>query len=154
MKKLRLSETSNLNLSKWLQETEIESLKSNKDLKFALEIFGSEFSKDLDFSPNSLQEIETKYRFIHQNLDKNDRDLLERLIALYLGQVLVRNKQAYWEIYEGKYHTLSPITININKKNLDVFGFCQNLTTNKNLKGAKSNNSLLFFYEKAESLSF
>jgi hypothetical protein len=143
-----------VNLSKMLEEIEAESGNSDSDLRFFLETSGAKVTDPLNFTSESLVLVEKLYREVQSKLPPDERNLLERLLALYLGGTLIRNQKGSWCIYQGKYYTLSPIVIKLSKSGyLDVFLICKDMASKKNLVGARKGESLLNFYENTVNLA-
>jgi hypothetical protein len=84
-----------------------------------------------------------------------DRDQIERLLAIFLGQVLIEQQGGEWVFYRGKYHTVNPVVIKLpSGKHVDVFGFCHDLYLANRVDGARTGEALVRFAQSAEVVGF
>jgi hypothetical protein len=113
--------------AKQLTEVVAEAELCAEDLKFAFETSGIPITEPPDYTVDWLQKIEVMYRQNWQRL--YDIALVERLIALFLGQVIVRTHGAKWAIYSGTHYVYSPIVVELPTigKFVQPFLVCANL---------------------------
>ena len=129
-----------------------EAARSNEDLRLALANEGISIEAIPPLTVESLDEIEALYRAHHETL--RDVELIERLMALFLGQVVVERHGGEWVVYPGKYHTYSPFVVKLSSGDrfVDPFLFCGDLKGNRVL-GARSHRALSMFVRHRESRS-
>lgn len=158
-KKVKTIKIASLILSAQLLELKQEAENAIKDLRFVLESHGASFNNSLTYTVEAVSEAEKQYRMVFSNpktANVEGRELVERLLALYLGEMLIAVYSGCWCIYQGRYYSYSPFVINIASinKNVDVFGFCSKLIEKKGLDGAKEAVALERFIMKAEKIAF
>lgn len=141
-----------------LDEVRSESATSAEDLELfygSCGIAGVHLQAELD----GLCVAERHYRSLAKQPDSLSEDLnlemLERLLALFLGQVLIHTLDGKWSVYKGRYHSCSPIVIRLpSNRHLDVFGFCKDLALKTQLNGASKSEALLRCVRSADKIAF
>ncbi len=112
-----------------------ESKQSNSELLFAFDNLECIKCNNLDFSLDSLVEIEKVLRDLHRNRSYSkdiDLELIERLVWLYLGQCLINIYDGSWHIYKGKFHVMSPFVIKISSNGcIDHRPICTDIATSE-----------------------
>lgn len=115
---------------------------------------------DLSLDAGGLRVAEEHYRRLAakaRSVAEPDLDLamLERLLAIFLGQVLVALHGARWAVYSGNYNVVSPVVIQLpSGRYLDVFGFCTRLSEKRALDGASRSEALVRYVYSSDRLSF
>lgn len=125
-------------------------------------VYGSAGASGLDLSLDAggLRLAEEHYRRLAakvRSVAEPDVDLamLERLLAIFLGQVLVAVHGARWAVYSGNYNVVSPVVIQLpSGRYLDVLGFCSRLSEKRALDGASRSEALVRYANSSEKLSF
>ncbi|TQV85814.1 hypothetical protein [Aliikangiella coralliicola] len=113
----------------------------------------------LSFDVSGLNTLEYFYRsrlFTNERLNEFPDETVERLMGLFLGQILVEHGIGYWATYEGRHYVAYPHVIKLNQPKstyVDPVSFCDGLR-NKSVDGNQSMSSLRLFFENVESRSF
>lgn len=143
---------------KELAEIQDEAKRVGEDIAFFLQCAGSKSAPRLDFSPESLIDLERSYR----SLAAPDvalpvdlpLDMLGRLVGIYLGEVIIRHQGGSWAIYGGKYHTFNRITVRTDKGYCDPLQFARFLPQAKTVRGALEGKALFRFVGSVDRLCF
>lgn len=111
---------------------------------------------NLDLTFASLIPLEAVFKRLSIKKDAlagdSDFEILQKLIGLYLAEVLIANSGGKWEIYTGKYHTFNKIVIRIGNKFCDPLRIGTALHEAKNAIGYTSGTTLYYFATKLEGL--
>jgi hypothetical protein len=145
---------------KQLDEISKEASRSADDIRFLMESSGQPLSSELNYSIESLDEVEWRYRELARSPDRMMPGFslgdLERLLSLYLGEVLLRLYGGEWSVYHGRFRTFSPFVVRIGpeQKAVDVFLIADHLHQKTNMMGARSGSALRKYAEQAPRSAF
>lgn len=128
-----------------------EAAHSAEDLRFAFQTEGMGLVVTPPYTEEGLLEVEAHYRKHHAKL--RDRELVERLLALFLGQIVVLQHQGEWVIYTGRHHVYFPIVVELGGSGrfIEPFLYCSDLAGPSNLIGAKQGRALTTFLRNRET---
>ena len=131
-----------------LQDVEAQAARSATDLPFAFGAEGVDLGDPLALTTEGLDQVEAAYRRAHAHLKaKSD---IERLMALFLGQVVVAQAKGEWVVYPGRMHVFSPFVVKLpSGKYVQPFLWCADLGQ-KQLVGSASGTSLSRFLASLE----
>ncbi|WP_145455561.1 hypothetical protein [Gimesia panareensis] len=140
-----------------VQETAKEAKTVADDIRFIMENSGADVKEEIGFDDESIITVEQFYRSsLQPSVSQQPPASLfivedfERLLSLYLGQVLVERAGGEWVQYQGKYHVVNPFCVKLpSQKFVDVFLFCTNLHQ-KQVDGSRNNQALLRFIENVD----
>ena len=123
------------------------------------ELAGLSLPQKLSFTAESLGTVEIQYHRLQENPTQDENlsiDELERLMAYFLGEVIVRQIGAEWVIYGGPEHVFSPTVVKVNATGLhrDVFMLCSGFGRKNHLLGARQNRALQTFFQGSEHSGF
>jgi len=145
-------------LRRQLEETRREAAGAGRDLRLLLEESGRKLDSEPAPSIDSLNEVERHYRALARETRTTSDELvaIERLMALLLGETLIRIHGGAWDIYTGPFTTASPVVLRLDPsgKHFDVAMLARQLHEKRNLDGAAEGRALATSIEKAEALSF
>jgi len=128
-----------------------ESQRARDDLQFVID--HTSFEGQLISGPEGLGIAE---RFCRDRMATDERtmsfpdDMVERLLALFVGHVFVETELGRWVAYPGKCHVFVPVVIELlNHPNhyIQPFLFCSQFRSKTGLRGAPTSTSLKWFYE-------
>lgn len=122
-----------------------EASTSAEDLAFAFRNEGIEIDGSPPYSEEGLCIVESLYRKHYDEL--TDPELIERLMSLFLGQVVVVVHGGTWAVYPGTYHVYFPIVVQLRgqARYVEPFLFCTEMAKNLHLLGAKQGRALTVF---------
>ncbi|MFN3149088.1 hypothetical protein [Bremerella sp.] len=138
-----------------LQEVVDEARSVANDIQFIIESSGQGVVQSIGYDNESIEAVEKFYRLAAKQPSSIPFGIedFERLLSLYLGQVLVERALGEWTTYQGKYHVYFPIVIRLSDGNhVDVFLFCQGLYR-KQVRGSLDGRALIKFLEAPGKLA-
>ena len=140
------------NFGEWALPSVIEeSQRARDDLQFVMDHTAFEGHLTTDVDGLLLAE-----RFCRDRTATTERanqfpdDIVDRLLALFLGQVFVETGRGRWVNYPGRYHVFAPTVIELvdaPKNYVQPFLYCAQFRTKTGLHGAANSNSLKLFYD-------
>jgi len=97
-------------LNQQLEEIRQEAATAGRDLRFLFESNGRKMDIDPQATVESLTDVERHYRAVARDSGVSPEDLamIERLMALLLGETLIRARGGRWDVYDGQFRTASP----------------------------------------------
>ena len=127
------------------------------DIRFVMQTSGSSI-EGIALDRAGLDRVEAFYRTAIRagdNVIELGVDNFERLMAVMLGQSLVTLKGARWIVYEGKYHVLDPIVVQLmDGKYADVFMFCKCLSQKSGVPGGNQGHALSSYLDNVDRMAF
>lgn len=128
-----------------------EASTSAEDLAFAFRNEGIEIDAPPPYSEEGLAIVESLYRQHYDEL--TDPELIERLMSLFLGQVVVLVHGGTWVVYPGTYYVYFPIVVQLRgqAKYVQPLLFCNEMAKNPHLLGAKQGRALRLFLRGLET---
>ena len=128
-----------------------EAATSAEDLLFAFQTEGVGIREAPDYSVEGLLTVEGLYRKHYKDL--KEPEVIERLMALFLGQVVVIQHGGSWAIYPGRYHVYSPLVVQLKdqSKYIEPFLYCTELAKATGFVRARQGDSLAHIFLNLET---
>jgi hypothetical protein len=130
-----------------------EASRAVEDLIFAFECEGVKVPQKPTLDEEGLSIVERLYRKCSRNL--KDRELVERLMGLFLGEVAIALHGGRWVIYPGRYHVFNPFVIELaqGKRYVQPLLLCAGLAEKAQVQGARDGTALVSFVRDMEKRS-
>jgi len=145
-------------LNQQLEEIRQEAATAGRDLRFLFESNGRKMDIDPQATVESLTDVERHYRAVARDSGVSPEDLamIERLMALLLGETLIRARGGRWDVYDGQFRTASPFVVTLEQtgKHFDAAVIAQSLHRKHSLDGAAEGEALAKAVAKADALAF